>query len=99
MRLDKFLKVSRLVKRRTLAKEVCDQGRVQVNGRPAKAGTNVSVGDRLTIRFGKKLLTVRVDSIAETSRKSEASEMYTIISEETLSETYPDETEELSFRL
>jgi ribosomal 50S subunit-recycling heat shock protein len=96
MRLDKFLKVSRLVKRRTLAKEVCDQGRVQVNGRPAKAGTNVSVGDQLTIRFGKKLLTVRVDSIAETSRKSEASQMYTIISEETLSETSSGETEEVS---
>ncbi|MBN2910660.1 RNA-binding S4 domain-containing protein [Polycladomyces sp. WAk] len=96
MRLDKFLKVSRLVKRRTLAKEVCDQGRVQVNGRPAKAGTNVSVGDQLTIRFGKKLLTVRVDSIAETSRKSEASQMYTIVSEETLSETSSDETEEVS---
>lgn len=96
MRLDKFLKVSRLVKRRTLAKEVCDQGRVQVNGRPAKAGTNVSVGDQLTIRFGKKLLTVRVDSIAETSRKSEAGQMYTIVSEETLSETSSDETEEVS---
>ncbi|MDN4593482.1 RNA-binding S4 domain-containing protein [Polycladomyces subterraneus] len=96
MRLDKFLKVSRLVKRRTLAKEVCDQGRVQVNGRPAKAGTNVSVGDQLTIRFGKKLLTVRVDSIAETSRKSEASQMYTIVSEETLSESSSGETEEVS---
>jgi ribosomal 50S subunit-recycling heat shock protein len=79
-----------------LAKEVCDQGRVQVNGRPAKAGTNVSVGDQLTIRFGKKLLTVRVDSIAETSRKAEASQMYTIVSEETLSESSSDETEEVS---
>lgn len=56
MRLDKFLKASRLVKRRTLAKEVCDQGRVQINGRPSKAGTAVAVGDTISIRFGNRTL-------------------------------------------
>ncbi|MFE8704042.1 RNA-binding S4 domain-containing protein [Cytobacillus sp. FJAT-54145] len=82
MRLDKFLKVSRLIKRRTLAKEVSDQGRISINGLQAKAGSIVKVGDELSIRFGQKLVTVRVDQIQETSRKEEAAEMYTIIKEE-----------------
>lgn len=81
MRLDKFLKVSRLVKRRTLAKEVCDQGRVTVNGNAAKASAAVAVGDEVSIRFGQKLVTVRVESIKETSRKEEAAEMYTLLTE------------------
>ncbi|MDR6227099.1 RNA-binding S4 domain-containing protein [Desmospora profundinema] len=79
MRLDKFLKASRLVKRRTLAKEVCDQGRVEVNGRAAKAGTTVSVGDELRIRFGNQSLRVRVTSLKETTRKSEAGELYELL--------------------
>ncbi|GGA52234.1 hypothetical protein GCM10007416_26670 [Kroppenstedtia guangzhouensis] len=79
MRLDKFLKVSRLVKRRTLAKEVCDQGRVEVNGRPAKAGTVLSVGDEVAICFGNRSLRVRVESLKETTRKSEAGELYTVL--------------------
>jgi ribosomal 50S subunit-recycling heat shock protein len=79
MRLDKFLKVSRLVKRRTLAKEVSDQGRVEVNGRVAKAGTSVSVGDELTIHFGNQTLRVRVQSLKETTRKSEAGELYELL--------------------
>ncbi|SFJ35691.1 RNA-binding S4 domain-containing protein [Thermoflavimicrobium dichotomicum] len=82
MRLDKFLKVSRLIKRRTLAKEVCDQGRVMINGKPAKAGVNVSVGDELSIRFGNKTVTVRVEKIAENVRKEEAGAMFTLIQEE-----------------
>lgn len=82
MRLDKFLKVSRLIKRRTLAKEVSDQGRISINGLQAKASSIVKVGDELSIRFGQKLVTVRVDQIQETSRKEEAAEMYTIIKEE-----------------
>ncbi|GGE21770.1 hypothetical protein GCM10011571_24850 [Marinithermofilum abyssi] len=82
MRLDKFLKVSRLVKRRTLAKEVCDQGRVEVNGRTAKAGTDLSVGDEITIHYGNKTLRVRVDSLQETTRKSEAGDLYTILAEQ-----------------
>ncbi|SMO80873.1 RNA-binding S4 domain-containing protein [Melghirimyces algeriensis] len=87
MRLDKFLKASRLVKRRTLAKEVCDQGRVQINGRPSKAGTAVAVGDTISIRFGNRTLCVRVESLKETTRKSEAGELYTV-----LEQTKADET-------
>ncbi|MGI6345109.1 MAG: RNA-binding S4 domain-containing protein [Bacillota bacterium] len=79
MRLDKYLKVSRLIKRRTLAKEVCDQGRVQINGRPAKAGSEIKVGDVLTIDFGQRVLRVRVERLAETVRKDEAATLYTII--------------------
>jgi ribosomal 50S subunit-recycling heat shock protein len=82
MRLDKFLKVSRLIKRRTLAKEVSDQGRISVNGVPAKASTNVKVGDELAIRFGQKVVSARIDRIQETSRKDEAAGMYTLLGEE-----------------
>ncbi|WP_026673673.1 RNA-binding S4 domain-containing protein [Alkalihalobacterium bogoriense] len=86
MRLDKFLKVSRLIKRRTLAKEVADKGRITVNGQVAKAGTDLKVGDQLVVRFGHKLVTVTVDQLKETSKKEEAAMMYTIVKEETLSE-------------
>ncbi|QUE86726.1 RNA-binding S4 domain-containing protein [Exiguobacterium alkaliphilum] len=82
MRLDKFLKVSRLIKRRTLAKEVADQGRIELNGQVAKASTDVKVGDELKIRFGNKLVTVVIDSIAEHARKEDAKEMYRLIKEE-----------------
>jgi ribosomal 50S subunit-recycling heat shock protein len=82
MRLDKFLKVSRLIKRRTVAKDVSDQGRIWINGKEAKASSTVKVGDELMIRFGQKSVTVRVERISETSRKEEASEMYTMIKEE-----------------
>lgn len=82
MRLDKFLKVSRLIKRRTLAKEVADQGRIRLNGQVAKASTDVKAGDELQIRFGNKLVTVIIDSIAEHARKEDAKEMYRLIKEE-----------------
>ena len=82
MRLDKFLKVSRLIKRRTLAKEVADQGRIRLNGQVAKASTDVKAGDELQIRFGNKLVTVVIDSIAEHARKEDAKEMYRLIKEE-----------------
>lgn len=82
MRLDKFLKVSRLIKRRTMAKEVSDQGRIEINGKEAKASTTVKVGDELTLRLGNRRVTARIDRIVETSRKEEAAEMYTIIKEE-----------------
>lgn len=82
MRLDKFLKVSRLIKRRTLAKEVCDQGRITINGNQAKAGSDVKAGDELIIRFGQKLVTVSVNEVRETSRKDDADNMYTIVKEE-----------------
>lgn len=79
MRLDKYLKVSRLIKRRTVANEACDAGRVLINGNVAKAGANVKVGDQITITFGDKETKVEVLSIAETVRKEEASDMYKYI--------------------
>ncbi|MDQ0209196.1 RNA-binding S4 domain-containing protein [Alkalicoccobacillus murimartini] len=82
MRLDKFLKVSRLIKRRTLAKEVCDQGRISINGNQAKAGSDVKAGDELVVRFGQKLVTVSINEVRETSRKDDADNMYTIVKEE-----------------
>ena len=76
MRLDKFLKVSRLIKRRTAANEACDNARVTVNGRPAKASYDVKVGDKLTIQFGQRSLTVEVLQVAEAVRKDDAVAMY-----------------------
>ncbi|HJV30570.1 MAG TPA: RNA-binding S4 domain-containing protein [Bacillales bacterium] len=84
MRLDKFLKVSRIIKRRTLAKEVSDQGRIQINGKEAKASSIVKAGDVLTIRLGQRVVTARIDRIQETTKKEEAAEMYTILQEEKL---------------
>jgi ribosomal 50S subunit-recycling heat shock protein len=86
MRLDKFLKVSRLIKRRSIAKEICDKGRIEVNGNKAKAGTNVKAGDELVISFGHKKVTARVDEIKETTKKEEANTMYTILKEEAAGE-------------
>ncbi|MFC4024116.1 RNA-binding S4 domain-containing protein [Oceanobacillus longus] len=82
MRLDKFLKISRIIKRRTLAKEVADQGRITVNGNQAKASTTLSPGDELIIRFGQKLVTVKVNDLREKVRKDEAETLYTIVKEE-----------------
>ena len=76
MRLDKYLKVSRLVKRRTVANEACDAGRVQINGRPAKASAQVKVGDVIEILFGNRTVKAEVLSIAETVRKEEAQELF-----------------------
>ena len=76
MRLDKFLKVSRLIKRRTVANDACDNARVTVNGRPAKASYDVKVGDVLAIAFGQKTLTVEVLAVAEAVRKDDSSAMY-----------------------
>lgn len=76
MRLDKYLKVSRLIKRRTVANEACDAGRVLVNDRPAKASVNVKAGDTITIAFGNKDVKVEVLSVQETVRKEEAKEMF-----------------------
>jgi len=82
MRLDKFLKVSRLIKRRTVAKELADQGRVVINGRPAKASTDVNLGDVLEIRLGQKLMTIKVTDLKETVKKEEAADLYEVVSEE-----------------
>ena len=76
MRLDKYLKVSRLIKRRTVANEACDNARVTVNGRPAKASYDVKVGDKLTIQFGQRTLSVEVLQVAEAVRKDHAVAMY-----------------------
>ena len=76
MRLDKYLKVSRLIKRRTVANEACDNARVTVNGRPAKASYDVKVGDKLTIQFGQRTLSVEVLQVAEAVRKYDAVAMY-----------------------
>ena len=81
MRLDKFLKVSRLIKRRTVANEACDSERISVNGRNAKASYDVKLGDEITVAFGSKSVTVRVLEIKDTTKKSEVSGMYEIISE------------------
>ena len=79
MRLDKYLKVSRLIKRRTVANEACDAGRVNVNGKVAKASQEVKVGDVISIRFGDKTVEAEILSIAETVRKEEAKEMFRYI--------------------
>ena len=79
MSLDKFLKVSRLIKRRTVANEACDAGRVMVNGRPAKASTNVKVGDEIEILFGQKSVKVRVTDIQDTTKKEQAKDLFEYI--------------------
>ena len=76
MRLDKYLKISRLIKRRTIANEACDAGRVLVNDKEAKASTNVRVGDIITINFGNKEVKVEVLEIQETVKKEEAKELF-----------------------
>ncbi len=76
MRLDKFLKVSRLIKRRTIANEACDAGRVMVNGRPAKASVKVKPGDIIEIQFGTKTVKARVLDIQETTKKEQAKELF-----------------------
>ena len=76
MRLDKYLKVSRLIKRRTVANEACDTGRVEVNGKIARASYDVKAGDRITIHFGERALTVEVVSVQENAGKAEAAMLY-----------------------
>lgn len=81
MRLDKYLKVSRLIKRRTLAKEVAEAERILVNDKPAKPSKELKFGDLITIEFGNKIVTVKVVSLEATVKKSEATEMYEFVSE------------------
>ncbi|KRM94737.1 hypothetical protein FC56_GL001038 [Lentilactobacillus senioris DSM 24302 = JCM 17472] len=81
MRLDKFLKVSRIVKRRAVAKEIADKGRITINGRPAKSSSEVHVGDEVQISFGNKTLTVKVSQLLDTTKKDDAANMYEILSE------------------
>jgi ribosomal 50S subunit-recycling heat shock protein len=81
MRLDKYLKVSRLIKRRTIANDACDSERITVNGKVQKASYNVKLGDEITVAFGSKSVTVRVMDIKDTTKKAEAAGMYEVISE------------------
>lgn len=79
MRLDKFLKVSRIIKRRTVANEACDAARVSVNGRPVKASYDVKVGDVLEITFGQRLMKVRVKDVKEYTAKNDAALLYEVV--------------------
>ena len=81
MRLDKFLKVSRLIKRRTVANEACDASRISVNGKVAKASYDVKLGDLITLSFGTRTVTVKVLDIRETTKKTESVGMYEVVSE------------------
>ncbi|MGN8890510.1 RNA-binding S4 domain-containing protein [Dysosmobacter sp. HCP28S3_G4] len=76
MRLDKYLKTARLIKRRTVANEACDNGLVTVNGRPARASYEVKVGDTISMRFGMRTVTVEVLSVQENVRQAEAAALY-----------------------
>lgn len=76
MRLDKYLKVSRIIKRRTVANDACDAGRVMINGKQAKASTDVKVGDVIEVGFGTKAVKAEVLSIQETTRKDDAKELF-----------------------
>lgn len=90
MRLDKYLKVSRLIKRRTLAKQVADQGRITINGKVVKASSTVKVGDELAIRFGQKIVTARIEELRDAVKKEDAAKMFTILKEERLEVIEPE---------
>ena len=81
MRLDKYLKVSRIIKRRTVAKEACDGGRVTINGKVAKAGAEVKDGDVMEIRFGNRVGRYEITDVREVVRKENAAEMYRVLEE------------------
>ena len=86
MRLDKYLKVSRIIKRRPVAKEVADKGRIKVNGVLAKSSTDLKVNDQIEVLFGNKVLTVKVLEMLDSTKKEDASKMYEIISETRIEE-------------
>ena len=86
MRLDKYLKVSRIIKRRPVAKEGADKGRIKVNGVLAKSSTDLKVNDQIEVRFGNKVLTVKVLEMLDSTKKEDASKMYEIISETRIEE-------------
>ncbi len=81
MRIDKYLKVSRLIKRRTVANEACDGGRISVNGKVVKASYDVKIGDEMEIRFGSRVLKIRVTDVKEQVGKSEAATLYEVVAE------------------
>lgn len=82
MRIDKYLKVTRIIKRRTVAKDVCDAGRVKLNGRPAKAGSELAVGDKLLISYSSRTLEIEVLELRENVSAKEADTLYKLLSEE-----------------
>ncbi len=82
MRLDKFLKVSRIIKRRTVANDACDSGRAQINGRTAKAGTQVKEGDVVVLFFGDKQFSFKILKVNENAKKQECQDMYEVIDDE-----------------
>ncbi len=84
MRLDKFLKVSRIIKRRTLAKEVADNGRIEINGRIAKSSTKLDIDDIITISFGNKIVDIKVLKLLDSTKKEDAQNMFEIINEKRL---------------
>lgn len=86
MRLDKFLKVSRLIKRRPVAKQIAEQGRIKINGTVVKPSANIAAGDEIEIRFGQNIVTVKVNSLREHVRKDEAATLYDVIKEERIAE-------------
>lgn len=85
MRIDKFLKVSHILKRRTISKELALNERIEINGRVAKPSTDVKVGDEVTITFGNRQMTIRILSVEEIKRKKDAVSMYEVINEDTVS--------------
>lgn len=93
MRIDKFLKVSRILKRRTVSKELAVNQRIEINGRIVKPAHDVAAGDTVSITFGNRKLTVRVLSVEEVKKKKDASELYEIISEEKIAAPLEVETE------
>lgn len=82
MRLDKFLKVSRIIKRRSVAKDISDQGRILINGKKAKSSSNLNINDELEIHFGNKTLVVEVLALLETTKKEDADKMYQVLKED-----------------
>ena len=79
MRIDKFLKVSRLIKRRTVANEACDNGRISINGKVCKASADIKPGDIVEIRFGERMIKVRIEDVKEHALKNDAPLMYTVL--------------------
>lgn len=82
MRLDKYLKVSRIIKRRTIANEACDASHISVNGRHAKASYDVKIGDVIEVSFGQRTLRVRVTDVKDTTKKADAAALFEVLSEE-----------------
>ncbi|GAA3015863.1 RNA-binding S4 domain-containing protein [Tetragenococcus solitarius] len=82
MRIDKFLKISRLIKRRSVAKEVADKGRIQINGNLAKSSSTVQIGDIVKIQFGNRTVEIKVNELHESTKKEDAQKMYEIVSDE-----------------